>query len=1533
MKRKTLSTSVAVNPERPVVPRVRVRHGHYVVPRVRLRPHGTERKLLGIKRVCDIGVPSSEDVGDNDESPHECRKHKRLALSDESVHASSVLSDSDRSSPRPGRVRRLSEKSGSSSGKNNKKDDVWYSSSLAHKPHSLSLSFSSHRVRVAGSVDDHDVDNITIDTATDVSVVSHEWLKSHPTLRRVKLKRVPPAAVALSAANGSAINVLGFVDFSLTLGGSTCTVTALVVPSLGPDRILLDNQVMDELGAVLNWSQETLFFPSTGESIPAVHRKNTAVPSRTNNRSPAPNEPISSVAAVHSDAKAIAVKLCERVNLKSMHEALAVAFTDCLPPQDCTVIVEPRIVSETEISDDNSLAAFKNIVVARTLSTWKASDGSVAVQIANPSTDGVALPVGLCLGQLFTVSVVSPDQLHVNAVANTPKTAEEIRRARSELEGPLKKAFADTTLTPDQQASVLDLCAKFRPVFSLSMAELGRCTIAEATFPVPPGTRPVDRPPYRPNPRASAVIDKCVQDMLDWDIIEERPSPWGSPCTIVAKSNGSPRFCVDYRHTLNRHIVRKSWPMPNLESCLDAVGEALYITVCDVLSAFWQIPVATEHIDRTAFVTPHGKYCFKRMPFGVCNAPWLFQQIMSMALGHLGPDSGVLAYMDDLICISPTFESHLKSLERMFAALQAAGLTLKPSKVQFGQKQIEYLGHVISAKGITVSTERIEAIRKLPTPTCIKDLRSVLGMFNFVRRFVKDYAEITSPLVDLTRKEFTLKKKFKAAWGSAQDEAFAKVKEALTSAPVLHFPDFSREFVVHTDASEQGVGAFLAQPSKDSADGKDLDIVAYYSKRFSKSQRHYSPTMKECLAVVWAFVHWRPYLWGRHFTCHTDHQALTYLYQMQDTSNMLTRWAIALQSFDFTVKHVPGKLNVVPDTLSRIFSEVNGEEISSEPKLAAICRNVPEGQPFHPPAPREYEVSAHNLDEIEPVESDRELFTSAVSVFPAVDSVKLLDKQKEEFGQYFDYLNEPQSAPVPSRQSKSSMSKFFLHEGLLYHSYRPGHLRRRGDFRDQLVVPESLRKLVIHACHDLPSSGGHLAFKATFDKVRDRYWWPTMHSDVQQHVNSCISCQHRKTSHRPPALPVGHRPVERPFQCVAVDLVEYKSASEGNRYILSVIDHFTRFVILIAIKNKEATTIVRNLMDRVFSIFGPPETLHSDQGTEFENQLVKELQNVFGYSKTRTAAYRPQGNSVLERVHSTLHSMLAMYSNLACDNWAELLPFVQLAHNTAYSSTLHETPHYLVFGRAPLLPVDLILGVPATDTPQSRLDYSRRTVENLQLAYELVRRNLKERVSKQASANEKLSFPSFTSGEKVLVHRPYHETDGPNPKLYSPWHGPYVVRSKLSPVTYRVSKPDDQVETTVHLGRMKKYVQPTSSPVPDLEALDELFLGTSLPVPDLDGKAHKVMLGPYVVEYIDGHKRSKGAGSPENFQYHLKLKDYPTQRGKWLHHKAIPQCHEMVKSYRAQVLSKDPTAFDPPRISSSSPRPSRKSRSGPAVAT
>ena len=352
-------------------------------------------------------------------------------------------------------------------------------------------------MRVSGHVDDYPVTNITIDTVTDVSVVSHGWLKYHPSLRSVLLKLVPQAAVSLRAANGHPLHILGFIDFPLNVGGITCTVIALVVPSLGPDSVLLDNQVMSEFGTVLDWDHQTLSFPSTGSKIPAtyrtIHRNNTP---NADHCPSAPGDTQTFVAAVHRDAEATPVMLRERVDIKPLHEALVVAFTDCLPPHDCSVVVEPKIVSGENISTEKSLIAFEKIIVARTLATWSATDGSIVVRVANPSSDGVALPINLCLGHILSVTIVSPDQLHVNAVARTPKSPTEIQNAKSELEDPLSGAFENTTLTSVEKDAVLTLCANYRPVFSLSMSELGCCTTATVTFPLPNDTSAVDRARY-----------------------------------------------------------------------------------------------------------------------------------------------------------------------------------------------------------------------------------------------------------------------------------------------------------------------------------------------------------------------------------------------------------------------------------------------------------------------------------------------------------------------------------------------------------------------------------------------------------------------------------------------------------------------------------------------------------------------------------------------------------------------------------------------------------------------------------------------------------------------------------------------------------------------------------------------------------------------------------------------------------------------------------------------------------------------------
>ena len=377
--------------------------------------------------------------------------------------------------------------------------------------------------------------------------------------------------------------------------------------------------------------------------------------------------------------------------------------------------------------------------------------------------------------------------------------------------------------------------------------------------------------------------------------------------------------------------------------------------------------------------------------------------------------------------------------------------------------------------------------------------------------------------------------------------------------------------------------------------------------------------------------------------------------------------------------------SIIPDTLSRLFN-FEHSEIRVSPHLAPICRNVPDNPALHvPPRLRPYQVKSHNLDEIQPVESDRELFTSATGVFMSIDPEKLRQAQQAEFGPHLEYLSDSKKQ-LPSSESRTSTSYFSENGSLLYRSYLPGHLRERSAFRDQLVIPSACIPMVLHACHDHAMSGGYSAYKQRFDKVRDRFWWPTLHHDVKTWCHDCHACQRRKTPHRRAKLPTGHLPVDRPFQHVSIDLAEYKMESASTKrlkcsYELTTIDHLTRFAVPVALPDQKEHTIAKALVERAFGIFGPPKTLHSDQGPEFKNKVVKQLQDIFGYRKTKTTPYRPQGNSVSEGMHSILHAMLSMCSNIALNNWAEVLPFMQLARNTIFSSTMHETLFFLIFGR------------------------------------------------------------------------------------------------------------------------------------------------------------------------------------------------------------------------------------------------------------
>ena len=457
-------------------------------------------------------------------------------------------------------------------------------------------------------------------------------------------------------------------------------------------------------------------------------------------------------------------------------------------------------------------------------------------------------------------------------------------------------------LTEEQRKDLKELLREFSMVFQ---DRPGSTTLTEHSIETV-DNKPVRLPPYRlPQAYRQEVQDE-LREMLAQGIITQSTSDWASPIVLVKKKDGSLRLCMDYRR-LNAKTKVDAYPMPRIDDLIDNLGKARYISTLDLSRGYWQVPVEKTAQEKTAFVTPFGLYQFKRMPFGLQGAPATFQRMMDRLLNGLGDYAN--AYLDDLVIYSETWEEHLQHLYAVFTRLRSAGLTAKPKKCQLGMMQCVYLGHVVGGGKVQPELSKIEAMKQFQRPTTKKEVRTFLGMTGYYRRFIPQYSTIACPLTDLIRKSEPIR----VNWTGDCEEAFSKLKACLCSAPVLRSPDFSRTFILQTDASERGVGAVLSQTDDDGSDHP----VAYFSRKLLPREERYSVIEKECLAIKLGIQAFRVYLLGRPFVVQTDHRSLEWLDKIKENNARLTRWSLFLQPYQYTVQYRTGKKNANADGLSR----------------------------------------------------------------------------------------------------------------------------------------------------------------------------------------------------------------------------------------------------------------------------------------------------------------------------------------------------------------------------------------------------------------------------------------------------------------------------------------------------------------------------------------------------------------------------------------------------------------------------------------
>ena len=570
--------------------------------------------------------------------------------------------------------------------------------------------------------------------------------------------------------------------------------------------------------------------------------------------------------------------------------------------------------------------------------------------------------------------------------------------------------------------------------------------------------------------------------------------------------------------------------------------EQIFSTL-DLKAGYWQVEMAEECTAYTAFTCgPLGFYECDTMPFGATNAPATFQRLMHDCLGDLNMN-WCIVYLDDIIIFSDTKEEHLKRLEALFQKLSTAGLKLKPSKCFFFREEIEYLGHVVSGKGIATNPKKVEAVTKWPTPKTVYDVRSFLSFVGYYRRFIKDFSKIAKPIREVitgleNQSKRTAKKTF-VEWTEAADSAFEHLKKLCTSTPILAYPDYKLPFVLHTDSSSEGLGAVLYQKQ----DGK-LRVIAYASRSVSKSESHYPAHKLEFLALKWAvFEKFHEYLYGSNtFEVYTDNNPLTYVLTSAKLDTCGQRWVAKLANYNFTIKYKHGLSNVEADALSRISwpdvladnedldvdldcmdTHVVNAILTGSRSKSSLIESVSCSSKIIPPELSLDSDSSSNINWMKEQRADPNLTVT----------IKLI-----ESGQLQKRKLHGKDSPEVKSLLRIRKSLKLVKDILYRKTYTDNSSSKI--ILWQLIVPKAYRSRALAGCHD---DFGHQGRMRTLSLLRERFFWSGMQSEAIQYVLKCTRCLRRKTpSHVAPLQPIH---VTQPLELVHMDYLSLEP-SKGN---------------------------------------------------------------------------------------------------------------------------------------------------------------------------------------------------------------------------------------------------------------------------------------------------------------------------------------------------------------------------------------------------
>lgn len=762
--------------------------------------------------------------------------------------------------------------------------------------------------------------------------------------------------------------------------------------------------------------------------------------------------------------------------------------------------------------------------------------------------------------------------------------------------------------------------------------------------------RPIYSKLYKYPQIHESEIGRQINEMLDQGIIRASKSPYNSPLWIVKKKSDNSnrekwRIVIDYRG-LNNVTIDDKFPIPDISSIFDKLGRAQYFSVIDLAKGFHQILMNEKDIEKTAFSTPFGHYEYIRMPFGLKNAPSTFQRMMNFVLKqHI--NKICVIYMDDILVFSTSIEEHFDNLNKVFNKLNEYGLKVQFDKCKFLAQQVEFLGHIITKEGIKPDPDKINAINGVSLPSTVKQIKSFLGLTGYYRKFIKNYSLIASPIIKYLRKDMKIDIK-----DSKYIDAFKKLKELITTYPILAFPDFDKKFVITTDASNSALGAVLSQDNKP---------ICYASRTLNNHERNYSTIEKEMLAIIWALKYFRRYVYGRKFLVQTDHQPLKWLYSMKEPNSKMARWRIQLSEYDFDIDYVKGKNNKVADFLSRIHQIDDSDE---------------------------HHVFQVEGDEMETVHSGEEDLNDHFKISEGIvnkyrTQIRILKTKNRTKEKIFDkYL-------ILFIEESDLLCENYL-ENLFRENINKGTVGIYCELDDSKynIIQQKLiqifnndRKVKFTKCRllavDLVEGNqlydvikktheetNHRGIVENFEELKDMYFCPNLVKHINKYVNNCRICIEAKYDRNPIKKHFSNTETpSKPNQIVHMDIFHVE-----KQYFLTTIDRFTKLGSAHRLSDKNMITIKIKLQERI-ALLGKPELLVMDN--EFDNHLIEIFCRENNIKTHFTTPYSHTGNSDIERLHSTMleHIRIIKIREERIDTEELVIRAIGYYNNTIHSTT------------------------------------------------------------------------------------------------------------------------------------------------------------------------------------------------------------------------------------------------------------------------